>query len=121
MEHLSLIELKKIAKEKKIKQYYIMKRSTLIELLSMDELPFSFKLQKMTIHKMREIAKERNLRGFWSLSKEELASTLFPLHDEKKDNGETGKHQDPQNEDGKEVGEKTAENAIENGSDNVSL
>ena len=70
---------------------------------------------------MREIAKERNLRGFWSLSKEELASTLFPLHDEKKDHGETSKHQDPQNEDGKEVGEKTAENAIENGSDNVSL
>ena len=69
---MSLIELNKLAQTKKIKQYYIMKRAELIELLMMEELPFKMRLQKMTISEMRAIAKQRGMRGFWSLSKDQF-------------------------------------------------
>ena len=87
IENMSLIELKKLAKTKKIKQYYIMKRADLIELLMMEELPFKLRLQKMTISEMRAIAKQRGMRGFWSLSKHQLCDRLFggSSHDEEKD------------------------------------
>jgi hypothetical protein len=98
IETMSLVELKQLAKTKKIKQYYIMKRADLIEILTMKELPFKYKLEKMTITEMRMVAKEKGMRGFWSLSKSQLSEKLFASHDEKKDNSETSEHEDPENE-----------------------
>lgn len=98
IEHMSLVELKQYAKTKKIKQYYIMKRADLIQILTMKELPFKYTLEKMTITEMRMLAKERGMRGFWSLSKNQLSEKLFASHDEKKDDGETCEHEDPKDE-----------------------
>lgn len=78
IELMSLVDLKKIAKERRIKQYYIKKRDELISLLKMDELPFHFTLEKMTIAELREQAKEKGLRGFWSLHRDDLIKVLYP-------------------------------------------
>ena len=98
IESMSLVELKQYAKTKKIKQYYIMKRVDLIEILTMKELPFKYTLEKMTITEMRMLAKERGMRGFWSLSKSQLSDKLFASHNEKKDYGEASEHEDPEDE-----------------------
>jgi hypothetical protein len=75
-----------------------MKRADLIEILTMKELPFKYTLEKMTITEMRMLAKERGMRGFWSLSKSQLSDKLFASHNEKKDNGEASEHEDPEDE-----------------------
>jgi hypothetical protein len=118
---MSLIELKKLAKTKRIKQYYIMKRAELIELLMMEELPFKFRLEKMTISEMRAIAKQRGMRGFWGLSKDQLAESLFTSHDQKKDDSETCKHEDPKNEDSYEIRVQITEDSFKKRSDDVTL
>jgi len=66
---MSLVDLKKVAKTRRIKMYYTMKRHDLIRLLSMPELPESYKLEKLTIVQLRDQAKQRGLRGFWTLSR----------------------------------------------------
>jgi hypothetical protein len=86
---MSLVELKKLAKERRIKQYYIKKRAELIDLLALPELPFKFKLEKMTIKQLRELAKERGLRAFWGLSRDQLMKILFT--DENVQQGTTDK------------------------------
>lgn len=78
MESLSLVELKQLAKTRRIKQYYILKRVQLIQLLSMAELPKSFIIEKMTIGQLREEAKRKGVRGFWTLRREQLVELLFP-------------------------------------------
>jgi hypothetical protein len=78
MESKSLIELKQLAKQRRIKQYYILKRAQLIQLLSMDTLPQSFIIEKMTISQLREEAKRKGIRGFWTLRREQLVELLFP-------------------------------------------
>ena len=94
---MSLVELKKVAKTRKIKQYYIKKRSELIDLLQLEVLPMKFKLEKMTIMELRTIAKDRGLRGFWVLPKEKLMDLLFPSpKDEKQNHSKTDDHEDPQ-------------------------
>ena len=118
---MSLIELKKVAKTRRIKQYYIMKRADLINILMMEELPFKYRIEKMTISEMRSIAKQRGMRGFWGLSKEDLCNKLFTAHDEKEDYSKTCKHEDPKNEDTEEIGVKIAEDTIKKGSDDVTL
>jgi hypothetical protein len=75
---LSLVELKNHAKTLRIKQYYIMKRAQLIELLEMESLPPSFAIEKMTIHQLRDEAKMKQIKGFWSLKRSELVALLFP-------------------------------------------
>jgi hypothetical protein len=75
---LSLVELKQQAKGRRIKQYYIMKRHQLIQLLSLPELPHSLVLEKLTIVQLREEAKSRGIRGFWGLSRDELLEMLYP-------------------------------------------
>lgn len=121
-ENLSLVELKRIAKTRKIKQYYIMKKDELLELLQMDELPFRYKLEKMTIMELREEAKNRGMRGFWGLSKEALTELLFPTpQDKHEDDGKACEHQNPENEDPHNVWVKTSEDSLEQGSDNLSL
>lgn len=78
MDSLSLIELKQLAKQRRIKQYYILKRAQLIQLLDLPELPRSFIIEKMTIAQLREEAKRKGVRGFWGLRREQLVGLLFP-------------------------------------------
>jgi hypothetical protein len=78
MESMSILELKQLAKQRRIKQYYILKRAQLLQLLSMNELPKSFIVEKMTIGELREEAKRKGLRGFWTLRREQLVQLLFP-------------------------------------------
>lgn len=77
--NMSLVELKQVAKTRRIKMYYTKKRVELIRLLSMPELPDSYKIEKLTILQLREQAKERGMRGFWKLSRDELVKVLYPL------------------------------------------
>lgn len=98
---MSLIELKHAAKGRRIKQYYIMKRLQLIEILHLHELPFSMKLEKMTIHTLREEAGRRGIKGFWKLSRGALAALLYPMdqtaaNQDDKDESHADKHDDPQ-------------------------
>jgi len=110
MDRLSLPELKQVARARNIKQYYILKRAELIRLLTLPELPASYRIQKMTIHELREEAKTRNIRGFWNLRRDRLVSLLFPevqdttpkKHEE--DERETQEHHDPEEHDPKDVG-----------------
>ncbi len=78
MDSMSLVELKQLAKQRRFKQYYILKRVQLIQLLSLPELPRSFVIEKMTITQLREEAKRKGVRGFWSLRREQLVGLLFP-------------------------------------------
>lgn len=78
MDSLSLIELKQLAKQRRIKQYYILKRAQLIQLLKLPELPKSFIIEKMTLAQLREEAKRKGVRGFWTLRREQLVDLLFP-------------------------------------------
>ena len=127
MDSLSLVQLKKLAKERRIKQYYIMKRHQLIQLLSMKELPEALRIEKMTIHELREEAKRRGMRGFWALRREKLVETLFPeyhVHEtaanqNQKDQGNTNKHDDPQKHDAEDVGVDKLKNGSDHGLDNV--
>lgn len=75
---MSLVELKQIAKNRRIKMYYTKKRVELIQLLSMAELPDSFALEKLTIKELRDQAKVKGLRGFWSLHRDDLLTLLYP-------------------------------------------
>jgi len=121
IENMSLVELKQLAKTKRIKQYYIMKRAELIDLLMMEELPFKYRVEKMTITEMRAIAKQRGMRGFWALSKEHLCAQLFGPHDQKKDDGKACEHEDPENEDAKEVRVEVPEDAMDHGTDDMTF
>lgn len=100
---MSLVELKQVAKTRRIKMYYTKKRAELIHLLSMPDLPDSFKLEKLTIVQLREEAKTRGLRGFWTLSRDELLNLLYPdgqlrhnVHKEAENSQDTEKCKDPQ-------------------------
>ena len=75
---MSLVELKKIAKERRIKLYYVKPKEELIQLLSLPELPLELRLQKKTIRQLRQEAKDRNLSGFWGLSRGALLTLLYP-------------------------------------------
>lgn len=75
---LSLVDLKKLAKGRGIKMYYVMPKDDLIRLLSLPELPLELRLQKRTIRQLRQEARERNLSGFWGLSRGELLTLLYP-------------------------------------------
>ena len=125
---MSLVELKHAAKGRKIKQYYIMKRVQLIQLLAMNELPEELKLEKMTIHELREEAKRRGLRGFWTLRREQLVNLLFPerqqgdIHkaatdENEKNEGQANKHNHPEQHGAKDIRIED----LEDGLDNVKL
>jgi hypothetical protein len=78
---LSLPELKQLAKGRRIKQYYIMKRLQLIQILSLNELPESFRLEKLTIVELRDEARRKGVKGFWSLHRDDLLEVLYPSAD----------------------------------------
>jgi hypothetical protein len=120
---LSLVELKQIAKQRRIKQYYIMKRLQLIQLLTMTELPIALKIEKMTIHQLREEARRKGLRGYWSLRRDQLVKLLFPEDVDQttpdkneKNHCKTEKHDTPQKHNAKEVG---VENVKHSGDDGL--
>jgi len=94
---LSLVELKQLAKGRRIKQYYILKRQQLIQLLSLSELPEAYMIEKLTIHQLRDMAKDKHVRGFWSLHRDELVRLLFPEYQERQP-GETPPHKNEKNE-----------------------
>ena len=72
------MDLKQLAKGRRIKQYYIMKRHQLIQILSLPELPETLRREKLTIVELREEAKRKGFRGFWNLHREELLNLLYP-------------------------------------------
>jgi len=75
---LSLAELKKLAKGKRIKMYYTKSIRELRWLLAQTDLPAKYKIEKFTIKELREQAKKKSIRGFWSLSRAQLLSLLYP-------------------------------------------
>lgn len=112
---LSLLELKQVAKGRRIKQYYIMKRLDLIQLLSMPELPAAYRIQKLTIHQLRDMAKQQGIRGFWGLHRQQLVELLYPndhrgnvhqttTNENEKNESDTNKHDNPQKHDAEKVG-----------------
>ena len=105
---MSLIELKKLAKEHtpKIKQYYIKSRVELIQLLSMKELPESFRIEKLTLAELRKEAKTRNLGiNIWNMRKKDLLEVLYPsTQKENKDDENSKKHNNPEKSECKDVG-----------------
>lgn len=111
---MSLVDLKKAAKGRRIKQYYIMKRHQLIQLLSMPELPNSYRIEKFTIHELREQAREKGIRGFWSLHRDELVQLLYPTITPQKDY-DTPQSQYPQPNQDNQVGRENGQNSIEQG------
>lgn len=105
MESLSLLELKALAKERRIKQYYIMRRAQLIQLLSMEELPRPLILEKKTILELRDEAKQRGMRGFWRMHREDLLRLLYPDPQEhQKDQAKAQRHDEPECHDPQDVG-----------------
>ena len=103
---MSLVELKQLAKTRRIKMYYTKKRHELIRLLSMPDLPDSFKIEKLTIVQLREEAKTRGLRGFWGLSREDMVKLLYPdgqlrknIDKETENSQDTEKSKDPESYD----------------------
>lgn len=101
---LPVLELKKLAKERKIKQYYIKKRVELIELLLHTELPLVNIVEKKTIHELRTEAKEKGVAKLYSLSRGQLVDVLYPaLGSQKKNQDDKGteKHNDPKDSNSK--------------------
>jgi hypothetical protein len=128
---LPLSSLKKLIVERgiKLKNYYILPKARLVELLSMPELPSRYKIEKMTIVELREVAKTRQLRGFWGLKKDQLIRMLFPenddtvqntpTHQHEKNDGKAGKHENPENQDTNQVRVELVENSGKEGLDNM--
>lgn len=103
---MSLVELKQVAKTRRIKMYYTKKRHELIRLVSMPDLPDSFKIEKLTIVELREEAKKRGLRGFWGLSRDDMVKLLYPhgqlcenVNKESENSQHTEQSKDPQSYD----------------------
>lgn len=105
---MSLIELKKVAKEHRprIKQYYIKSRLQLIQLLSMTELPDSYRIEKLTIQELRKEAKPKKFNvNIWNLKRSELIELLYPSSQENNKNDDSGKkHDNPQKSESQDVG-----------------
>lgn len=122
MDSLSLVELKKMAQGRGIKQYYIMRRAQLLQLLAMPELPLAVRLEKKTIQELRQEAKQKGMRGFWRLHREELLALLYPNPEEHNQNqGDAQKHHQPQRHDAKHVGVEVPEDPLKEGSQNMSF
>ena len=112
---MSLVELKQLAKGRRIKQYYILKRAQLVHLLSLPDLPSTYKIEKLTIHELRTMAKEKGVRGFWSMHRDDLVRLLFPEYqqrepgqtspnEDEKDQRHADEHDHPQKHDTQQVG-----------------
>lgn len=118
--NMSLVELKAVAKEKRIKHYYIMKRAQLIDILSLPELPVSFRIEKMSVRELYAEAKRRGIRGFWEMPRERLVELLFPdqhhprqttPNKQEENKGNTDEHHPPQEHTTEEIRVEDLENA----------
>lgn len=128
---MKLSELKKMAKGRGIKKYYILPKEELLKLLQMPELPLRYRVEKMTIEELRELAKERGLRGFWALPKQELSDALFPPssldadkrtpQDHQQNDGQTDKHEEPEHKNPNDVGVQLLKDADHQGANNMVL
>lgn len=77
-EALSLVELKKLAKERgSVKKYYMKSKAELIEILS-SEVSLEERVEKMNVASLRREAKDRGLKRFWKLKRNELVRLLYP-------------------------------------------
>ena len=77
---MELPELKQIAKDHKpkIKHYYIMSRTQLIQVLMMDKLPEKMILEKKTLKVLQAEAKAKGIPKVWSFRRHELLELLYP-------------------------------------------
>jgi hypothetical protein len=105
---LSLAELKKVAKGRRIKHYYIMPRAQLLHLLTLPELPKERIIEKLTIVQLRAEAKAKNIRGFWSLNRGELVDALYPATPaatlSKHQDSDSEQHESPNDDDRNQQG-----------------
>ncbi len=100
---MSLVELKQAARDHDppIKYYYIKSRVELIQLLSMKELPESFRLEKKTIAELRKEAIEKGHKNIWKLKKAEIMELLYPRAQKNNQNdNHAKKHDDPEKGEG---------------------
>ena len=95
-ESMSFQELKLIAKDHrpKIKGYYLKHKSELIRLLTMDTLPDSYRIEKLTIRELQQEAKDRNFTGIWTLSRSELVDLLYPSSKQNNEDDNSGEEHD---------------------------
>ena len=103
---LSLVELKKIAKEHtpKIKQYYVKSKSDLIAILSMPAFTREMIIDKMTITELRKEAKSKGHTNVWKMRRDELVALLNAGPEENdEDDDHTEKHDNPQESESEEV------------------
>jgi hypothetical protein len=75
---MDITKLKLIAKERRIKLYYIKRKAELIEILSFKELPFKFIIEKKTIHELRDEARLRGIENLMKLNRQGLVDILYP-------------------------------------------
>ena len=104
---MSLIELKQEAKvhTPKIKQYYIMTRVQLIQILKTKNFSQDMIVAKKTIAELRKEAQERKLPNIWKLRRAELVELLYPSTKQDNQNNNDGqKHNNPQKGECKEIG-----------------
>jgi hypothetical protein len=72
----------------------------------MEVLPESYKIEKMTIHELRDEARSRgHTKGIWRMLRTELIELLYPSskQNDEDDNGGQ-KHDNPEKGDGEKVG-----------------
>jgi hypothetical protein len=96
---LEVSELKSLAKNRRIKHYYIKKKAELIQILSMAELPEKYIIEKKTIVELRVEAKTRGLSGYYSFNRQEIGELLYPQTRSKQDNQDNDcakKHDSPE-------------------------
>ena len=96
---MSLVELKQEAKvhTPKIKQYYIMSRVQLIQILKTKVFSQDMIVSKKTIAELRKEAQQRKLPNIWKLRRAELVELLYPSSKQyNQDNNDGQKHDNPQ-------------------------
>lgn len=99
-------ELKQEAKEKRIKLYYTMRKTVLIQLLSMDKLPEKYIVEKKRIGELRQEARARGFLSVYKLHRAALVELLYPhlcgkssSDNHHKDQNNTDKHHTPKKHD----------------------
>jgi hypothetical protein len=72
----------------------------------MEVLPESYKIEKMTIHELRDEARARgHTKGIWRMLRSELIELLYPSSKQNDENDNGGqKHDNPEKGDGEKVG-----------------
>jgi len=107
---LSLPELKVIAKTRRIKHYYILKKQVLIDLIRLAELPQAYILEKRTVKSLREQAKAQGIVRYSKMSRHTLITRLFPQNvgdttsdENEKNQGKANEHDNPEKDDADHV------------------